>query len=100
MANSTDYGVTEVKYNGIGKYIEWVKVGKLDGSSFGIRENWLRTKVISELESGKTFITVLKHGDKLKKGAEIHIVNVDGKKYIRTDNDNVASDNLENLPEF
>jgi hypothetical protein len=95
-----DYGVTGVKYNGIGKYIEWVKVGKFTGSSFGMRENWLRTKVISELENGKTFITVLKHGDRLKKGAEIHVINVNGKKYIRTDNDNDASDNLEGLPEF
>jgi hypothetical protein len=100
MANSADYGVTEVKYNSIGKYIEWVKVGKFNGSSFGIRENWLRTKVISELESGKTFITVVKHGDKLRKGVEIHTVNVNGKKYIRTDNNNDASDNLEDLPEF
>lgn len=100
MANSADYGVTEVKYNGIGKYIEWVKVGKFNGNSFGMRENWLRTKVISELKSGKTFITVVKHGDKLKKGAEIQLINVNGKEYIRTDNNNVASDNLENLPEF
>ena len=95
-----DYGVTDVKYNSIGKYIEWVKVGKFTGSSFAMRENWLRTKVISELENGKIFITVLKHGDKLKKGAEIHVVNVDGKKYIRTDNNNEASDNLEDLPKF
>jgi hypothetical protein len=100
MANSADYGVTEVKYNSIGKYIEWVKVGKFNSGSFGIRENWLRTKVISELENGKTFITVIKHGDKLRKGPEIHIINLDGKKYIRTDNDSVASDNLDDLPEF
>ena len=100
MVNPADYGVTAVKYNSIGKYIEWVKVGKFNNGSFEIRENWLRTKVISELEMGKTFITVVKHGDKLRKGTEIHIINLDGKKYIRTDNDNVASDNLENLPEF
>lgn len=95
-----DYGITDVKYNGIGKYIEWVKVGKFTGNSFGMRENWLRTKVISELEKGKTFITVLKHGDRLKKGAEVRIVNVNGKRYIRTDSNDEASDNLENLPEF
>jgi len=95
-----DYGITGVKYNSIGKHIEWVKVGKLTGSSFGMRENWLRTKVISELENGKTFITVLKQGDRLKKGLEISIVTVDGKKFIRTDNENKASDNLEDIPEF
>ena len=95
-----DYGITGVKYDGIGKHIEWVKVGKLTGSSFGIRENWLRTKVISELENGKTFITVLKQGDRLKKGLEIGIVTVNGKKYIRTDDDNKASDNLKDVPEF
>jgi hypothetical protein len=95
-----DYGITGVKYNGIGKYIEWVKVGKFTGSSFGIRENWLRTKVISEFEEGKTFITVLKQGDRLKKGLEVNIVTVDGKKYIRTDNDSKNSDNLKDIPEF
>ncbi|MGZ7049315.1 MAG: DUF3892 domain-containing protein [Methanobacterium sp.] len=95
-----DYGITGVKYNSIAKHIEWVKVGKFTGSSFGMRENWLRTKVISEFEKGKTFITVLKHGDKLKRGLEINIVIVNGRKYIRTDNENKASDNLKDIPEF
>jgi len=94
-----DYGITGVKYNSIGKYIEWVEVGKFTGGSLGMRENWLRTKVISEFENGKTFITVLKHGDRLKKGAEVAIVVVNGKKYIRTDNENTASDNLQDIPE-
>lgn len=95
-----DYGITGVKYNSIGKHIEWVKVGKFTGSSFGMRENWLRTKMISELENGKAFITVLKQGDRLKKGLEVSIVHVNGKKYIRTDDDNEASDNLKDVPEF
>ncbi|WP_414468452.1 DUF3892 domain-containing protein [Methanobacterium sp. ACI-7] len=95
-----DYGITGVKYNSIGKYIEWVKVGKFTGSSFGMREKWLRTKVISEFEDGKTFITVLKHGDRLKKGLNVNIITVDGKKYIRTDNDNINSDYLKEIPEF
>ena len=95
-----DYGITGVKYDSIGKYIEWVKVGTFTGSSFGIRENWLRTKVISESENGKTFITVLKQGDRLKKGLDVSIVTVDGKKYIRTDNDSKTSDNLGDIPEF
>ncbi len=95
-----DYGITEVKYDGIGKYIEWVKVGRFSGSSFGMRENWLRSKFISEYDNEKTFITVLKQGDRLKKGLEINIVTVDGKKYIRTDNHNEASDHLIDVPEF
>lgn len=95
-----DYGITGVKYNSIGKHIEWVKVGKFTGSSFGMRENWLRTKVISGLDDGKSFITVLKQGDRLKKGLEVSIITVNGKKYIRTDNDNEASDNLVDVPEF
>ncbi|OEC86228.1 MULTISPECIES: DUF3892 domain-containing protein [Methanobacterium] len=95
-----DYGITGVKYDSIGKHIEWVKVGEFTGSSFGIRENWLRTKVISEFEKGKTFITVLKHGDRLKKGLDISIVTVNGKKYIRTDNNDKNSDNLKDIPEF
>lgn len=95
-----DYGITGVKYNSIGKYIEWVKVGRFTGNSFGMRENWLRTKVISEFGNGKSFITVLKQGDRLKKGLEVNIVTIDGKKYIRTDNNIKASDNLTDIPEF
>jgi len=95
-----DYGITGVKYDSICKHIEWVKVGKFTGSSFGMRENWLRTKVISELDKGKTFITVLKHGDRLKKGSKINIVTFNEKKYIRTDNENKASDDLKDIHEF
>ncbi|MEN4006224.1 MAG: DUF3892 domain-containing protein [Methanobacteriaceae archaeon] len=89
-----DYGITGIKYNSIGKQIEWVKIGKFTGSSFGMRENWLRTKVISELEKYKVFITVLKQGGRLKKGLEINLVTVNRKKYIRTDNDNKLRKNF------
>jgi len=53
------------------------------------------------LDAGKTFITITKSADnKWTKGQEVHIITVGGVKYIRTDKNQKAADNLENLPEF
>ncbi|MEM6843216.1 MAG: DUF3892 domain-containing protein [Bacteroidota bacterium] len=42
-----------------------------------------------------------KGGDnKWRKGEDVHIVEVNGEQYIRTDSNSKESDNLENLPEF
>jgi hypothetical protein len=46
-------------------------------------------------------VTILRGANnKWKKGQEIHIITVNGIKYIRTDQNRKASDNLENLPKF
>lgn len=68
-----DYCITGAEYDSISKYIELVKAGELTGT-WNTR-NWLRAKVISELDDSKTFITVLKHGDRLK----INIATSNGK---------------------
>ena len=101
MAKWADYGISEVRYNVARNHIVRVKVHEDKGDTIGRAEEWTRSQVVSAIERGKTFVTILKGSDnKWRKGQDIHVVTVNGVKYIRTDQNRTASDNLENLPEF
>jgi hypothetical protein len=53
------------------------------------------------LEKNYSFVTIIKNkDDKWDLGAKVEIIKVNGLKYIRTDRNNFASDNLEDLPKF
>lgn len=101
MDKWADYGISMVRYNDERTHIVKVQVREDKGDTLGSAEEWLRTQVVSALERGKTFVTILQSADgKWRKGQDVHIVIVKGVKYIRTDQNQKASDNLENLPEF
>ena len=101
MANWADYGISEVRYDEDRTHIVKVKVREDKGDKFGPAEEWSREKVVSAIEGGTTFVTILKGSDgNYKKGRDVHIITVKAVKYIRTDQNLTASDNLENLPEF
>jgi Protein of unknown function (DUF3892) len=100
MPKWADYGISNVRYNAAHTHIDKVKVREDKGDTLGTEEEWARTKVVSEIEKGTTFVTILKTDDKWKKGQDVHLVTVNNVKYIRTDKNQKASDNLENLPEF
>lgn len=60
-----------------------------------------RGTVVSDIESGKLVKTAVKHSDgKYYEGQEVHVITVNGSKYLRTDKNNTAKDNLENLPTY
>jgi hypothetical protein len=101
MEKWADYCISKVKYNQEHTHIVKVFVHEDKGDSIGGGGEWLRSQVISSLDAGKTFITITKSADnKWTKGQEVHIITVGGVKYIRTDKNQKAADNLENLPEF
>jgi hypothetical protein len=101
MEKWADYGISAVRYNQEESHIVKVKVHDDNGDSFGSPREWTRNEVVSSLERGKSFVTILRgNNDKWKRGQDVHIVTVNGIKYIRTDKNYRASDNLENLPEF
>ena len=101
MEKWADYGISGVRYDDKRTHIAKVKVHEDKGDKFGGAEEWLRNQVVSAMEHGKTFVTILEGADgKWSKGQDVHIITVDGMKYIRTDQNRRASDNLENLPEF
>ncbi|MCW7755415.1 DUF3892 domain-containing protein [Desulfobotulus sp. H1] len=99
MAKWADYGISAVRYDSDDQYIDKVKVHKDNGDTIGAGETWTRTDVLSKMDDDKTFITILKDSnDKWKKGQDIHIITVNGRRFLRTDANERAKDNLENLP--
>lgn len=102
MSNKwADYCISEVRYNAEHTHIVKVKVHIDNGDSMGPSKEWLRTEVVDAIKTDKTFVTIVKtNEDKWKKGEDVRVVTVNGTKYIRTDANAKASDNLGNLPEF
>ena len=101
MDKWADYGISAVKYNSKGIHIEQVKIHVDNGDSIGAANVWTREKVISELENKYSFVTIVMNSKgNWDKGKNVEIIKVNGTKYIRTDKNNTASDNLENLPKF
>lgn len=100
MAKWADYGISAVRYDANDEYIESVKVHPDNGDTIGSPDIWNRKNVLGKMDTGKTFTTILKNGDKWKKGQDVHILTVDGRRFLRTDANKKKKDNLENLPQF
>ena len=99
MEKWADYGISAVKLNGKGNYINQVRVHKDKGNAMGDAEVWSREQIVSALENEYTFITILNGKQGIwSEGQKVNIVLVNGNKYIRTDEDQTPSDNLDNLP--
>lgn len=96
-----DYLISAVRYNAAETHIDKVQVREDQGDSVGSASTVERTTVVSRLEAGNTFVTIVKGtSDKWQRGAKVRIVTVRDKKYIRTDADATEEDNLEDLPRF
>lgn len=101
MAKWADYCISAVRYDSEHDHIDSVRVHPDNGDSIGSSSEWTRASVVSSIDSGKSFITITSGSDgKWHKGADVHIITVNGVRYLRTDNNSTGSDNLENLPEF
>lgn len=97
-----DYYITEVHYKDKDDttFIEEVKtISSLYSSTVTKKA---RTTVVSDIDTyDKSVMTATKGSDGYyKKGADVHVLTVDKVKYIRTDANAKAKDNLENLPEY
>ena len=101
MGNLADYGISSVKYNEKHEHIVKVKLYECEGKNLKNSEEWTRSQVITAIDKGKSFMTILKdnNGNWIK-GQDVHVVTVNGVKYIRSDGNKRTFDNLENLPEF
>jgi hypothetical protein len=101
MEKWADYGISAVKYNNERTHIVKVKAHKDSGDTISASTEWTRSEVVSAVERGSSFVTILQaRDDKWRKGQDVHIINISGVKYIRTDQNHKASDNLGELPEF
>jgi molybdopterin biosynthesis enzyme len=100
MEKWADYGISAVQYNSDRSRIIKVRVHQDNGDKIGTPTEWSRSDVVSSIEKGTTFVTILSNNNQWNKGADVHLVTINGVKCIRTDKNSRAADNLENLPEF
>lgn len=97
-----DYLVSKVRYKDTDtkERISHLKVHADEGEKVGPATTWARQDVITKIENRYTFCTIYKSDSKWNKGADIHIIELDGTKFLRTDANRTKKDNLGNLPEF
>ena len=101
MAKWADYCISAVRYNTEHTHIVKAKVHTDGGETIGSASEWMRSEVVDAIGRGKTFVTITRTSEgKWNKGEDVRVVTVNGVKYIRTDANSKASDNLGNLPEF
>jgi hypothetical protein len=101
MDKWADYLVSGVRTSPDSKYIDSVECH----SDFGcvVCENLRlsRTDLIVNIRKGCTYATVFRTAiGKWRKGQEIHLINVNGEEFLRTDTKKDASDNFDDVPEF
>ena len=56
--------------------------------------------IIRQVEKGETVVTLFGCDGHWQKGSDVHVVEIGGAKYLRTDGNAIAEDNLGNLPDF
>jgi hypothetical protein len=100
MAKWADYGISAVQYNREHTHIVKVRLQPDNGDSMGAVTEWSRSQVVTSLEAGRSFVTILQNGGQWKRGEDVRTVTINGSKYIRTDSNSRAADNLGSLPEF
>lgn len=98
----TRYAITQKKMNDQGTHITEVEVREVKGTKIGFQPLiWSRDEVVSAIKADHPVITILrKESPKWAKGENVHVVEVNGTEYLRTDQNQEASDNLGALPNF
>lgn len=100
MAKWADFLISAVRYSADGTHIERVRVHEDLGDKVGSAKESLRTEVVRNIKSGKTYVTIFKSQNEWNKGQDVHRIKVGNEEFIRTDKNQKARDNLENLPTF
>ena len=106
MAKGADYYVTAVRYDNPDEdHIEAVKrhVVSDDGTfKAGVFNDTPRSTVVSDINNNSKYMTLFEKQDSngWVLGEDIHVVNVDGEDFIRTDQNKTKKDNLGKLPQF
>jgi hypothetical protein len=101
VSEQADFYIEKVRYNKGNTRIVWVSVRQNSSNRLTGAHNMVRKRMISLIREGKQFMTIFRNPEgKYRKGQKISVVRVKGIEYIRTDQDELEKDQLENLPEF
>ena len=92
--------ITGTKMNDAGTRIVEAEVRQDLGEDHGKPEMWGRGQVITAIEYGKSFLTARKSLRSWTRGANVHVVEVDGNRFLRTDTSPVKADYVGELPDL
>lgn len=101
MKRSANILIKEV-HNNSNKVLEKARVVLLLDAKISSPIELTKNDIIFLIEDGDIVKTVYKDSNATNWtiGANINIVNVNGNKYLRTDSNNTAQDNLDKLPTY
>jgi hypothetical protein len=97
----SEFGVTKIKYHSDNTHIEQFLVHPIQSPGKLGQGNWRnrQTVVRAITQDRDTVVTYPSNGNgSVRRGAQVKVITVQGKPYLRTDNNHTACDNLENLP--
>lgn len=101
MTGRADYYIEKVRYNKDHTLIVWVSVRQDSDSKLSGAHNMVRKKIVSLMRAGKLFMTIYRNPEgKYRRGQKISMIRVKGIEYLRTDQEEMGNDQLENLPEY
>lgn len=95
-----DYCISAVSFNSGHTHIDKVKARKDLGEKLDAEIIYTRAEIVSAINAGNTFVTVVMSNGSLSIGQPVFVVTINGVKFIKTVRDNTTKDNLDNLPEF
>jgi hypothetical protein len=101
MQKWADYLISAVKTVTGSSTVEALEVHSDFGSMVCETVVAKRAEVIANLKRGVTYSTVFRTAmGKWRKGDDVHLVTIDGKDYLRTNNEMVARDQFDEVPEL
>ncbi|RDZ35526.1 MULTISPECIES: DUF3892 domain-containing protein [unclassified Haloferax] len=102
MTGWGDYAITAVQYNYDNTRIKQVKRKEVKPEILTNTRKIDRSTVVTSIESGNDYTTAFKNesSGKWQLGDEVHVLEVGGEMFIRTDQNDTEEDNLDNLPTF
>lgn len=96
-----EYWVSHKRMNEDNSRIKEVRAMTVTGKTLNPPLNYSRKDVIESIEKNNGWFTCQsKDKNTWTKKAEIHVIQVENEKFIRTDRDTTPSDNLGELPVF
>lgn len=100
MGTSPNFGISEVEYDQDHVLITHLKQHGIINENAADGDIVDRLTIIDNLEQNMTYKTMTWSGSTWDLHKDVKVVRVDSTKYIRTDNNNIAKDDLGELPEF
>lgn len=98
-----DYGIYEVHYDDDHSNIEQVHAKLIQDNKASGEYALSKDEVVSKIEDNTKIITLIKGKNGSSNwfiGAEVSVIEIDNKKFIKTEPNNKKEDNLGELPEY